>query len=204
MLSTLTLATLVSLSACGDSGPSTTSDEGTSEADSDDSGETTEADATTTGDGTTTAADGSSSGGPVLLCDGSTVENLFDCEPCTDCGTWDDASIGDSYPAGVQCMLEGMRDQALVSSSKVACTMGKCTANRFAVTMEGTVLNQLAVYDEGMQPSNYFTSVEYTIKDADYFDTCLQATEQADIQACASPSNWFVEQINELESLVCP
>ncbi len=200
-LGTLTVVTLVSLSACGDSGSATSGDAGTSEADSDDASST---DAEGSSTGGTTAAGDSSSGGPILLCDGGTVENLFDCEPCTECGSWDDTNISDSYPAALQCMLEGMRDRALVSGSKVTCQLMKCTDNRFAVTMESSMLNQLRVYDEGMPPNNYFAPVEYTLKDPDYFESCLHATDPAEVQPCASPSNWFVEQLGEHESLVCP
>ena len=150
---------------------------------------------------TTTTGTGTSTTGAPGVCDGKTANNAFECDACTECGSWTAPLSGSSYPAALVCMLEGMRDDVVVGAeSQQACTQGKCSFDRLLTTGAGTLISQQMIFDEGDQSMKYLSIQELQFKDAAYFEACLAAYDET----CASPNSWFEAASNDITDLVCP
>ena len=63
---------------------------------------------------------------------------------------------------------------------------------------------QLRVLDMNNVPTNYLTTVEYSLRELSYFESCLATTDQAEIADCVLPNNWFTQSLGQHESVVCP
>lgn len=190
--------------ACGDGGTiSTTGAETTAD---ETTGTTAPATAATTEDpttgpptGTGTGTDTSTTGDPGV-CDGSMASNAFECAACTECGSWTIPLAGSSYPPALVCVLEGMRDDAVVGAESQSCEQGKCSVNRMLGTGMGTMISQYMVLDQNDQSMKYLGIQELQLKDAAYFEACLAAYDET----CVSPNSWFLQESVNVENVVCP
>lgn len=196
---------LTLLLACGGGGDDTTA--GDSTTGSTTSPETTNTPDDTTGTPTTTDDSASSSTGPAptttgepAVCDGFVKDNAFDCTACTECGTWTDPPPAGSYPDAMTCMLEGLRDGAIVGANTESCSQGLCLNGRLLATRNGTVISQSVIYNQNDQSMMYQGIQELPVKDTAFFEACLAAYDPN----CASTNTWFAGAALDLTEVTCP
>lgn len=155
----------------------------------------------TTGTGepeTTTVPDTTT--GVVLDCDGETRDNVFECMACTECGTWTDPPPDGSYPEAMRCMLEGLRDGAVVGATTESCNQGICLNSRLITTGEGTLISQADIYNQNEGTHDYQGMQELEVRDAAFFEACLAAYDPN----CAVSNAWFAGAATDLTMVTCP